>query len=178
MDFEGQVRAAARVLAGQNQSDLAEAMGVATSTVSSMERGEVGAATYTRADEALRRLGVHISIGDAVVTLTLVRAQTPASPESNREDLLKEEAMSEIDMEVYKTAKILSPNGEVFTRQEFFETYLTKVNPQRNPTSILPADYVDSRDPITHELLNPSVRFKPKFLERVKGERGKYRRIK
>ena len=86
--------------------------------------------------------------------------------------------MTTVDQEHYLIAKQLSPQGEEFDRTTFFRTYLQQYS-DRAPGSILPADYAESRDPITGELLNISVQHKPKFLERVgTGRSGKYRRIK
>jgi transcriptional regulator with XRE-family HTH domain len=177
---KGLVRAAGRVVAGMTQSDLADAMGISTPAVSNIELGRASDEAYARVDRVLQKSGVYISVGDASATVTLVQAE--AQPEPKREQMeikMEEENMSEVDLEHYKTAMILSPNGEVFERADFFDVYLNQVNRERAPGSVLPADYVESRDPLTHELLNPSVRHKPKFLQRVGHPRsGKYRRIR
>jgi hypothetical protein len=78
--------------------------------------------------------------------------------------------MTEVDLEHYKVARLVSPNGETFTREKFLQKYYAEF-PGRAPKSILPADYADGN--------NPSVKRKPKFLERVGHDRsGEYRRTR
>jgi transcriptional regulator with XRE-family HTH domain len=169
-NLAGRAIQAGRVLLGLSQPQMAELASVSAGTISNVEAGEAGSESFDRVRDILKRNGVYVSYDDAVISVILVRSQAPALEPPSCKTELDEEHMTEVDLEHYKVAQLLSPDGETFTRDEFFQRYYAKF-PSRACKSILPADYAHGN--------NPSVKRKPKFLERVGHDHsGEYRRIR
>jgi transcriptional regulator with XRE-family HTH domain len=169
-NLAGRALQAGRVLLGLSQPQIAELASVSAGTISNVEAGEAGRESFDRVRDILKRNGVYVSCDDAIISVVLVRSQAPAAEPPSCKTELDEEHMTEVDLEHYKVARLVSPNGETFTREKFLQKYYAEF-PGRAPKSILPADYADGN--------NPSVKRKPKFLERVGHDRsGEYRRTR
>jgi hypothetical protein len=101
----------------------------------------------------------------------MVRPQVNESEElrENPRSMAKPIGMNEADQKHFKVAQQLSPNGRIFSRQEFLKRFAAEY-PDTPIGNCLPQDYAHGQ--------NPSVRKKPKFLERIGGQRsGMYRLI-